>query len=312
MWIDFEKWHGCLNDFIVVWASDPMVIESIKRQVEKLCKRNGSAIGANGILILKSKSERDLLPSELIVINQDGSIAKNCGNGLRCAALSVFKKNAAAGETLEGVSFHLAGNQMDCRFLTRGNKKSSEELPFVAVTMGEPLLNETNENFLEIKKFAEEVFKREFPKMRLQETHFCQLGNPHLVFGLEQEISAQEADKLGRALQTSPFWDGVNAHFVWEDDVKTNMQGEKLFLNQTPETLYKTIPFERGVGLTQACGSGASAIGAAMLGNGFSDRGDWLVIKMPGGALYVKQDTEDDPVVLAGPAALVFSGKLEI
>ncbi len=312
MWIDFEKWHGCLNDFIVAWASDPMIIESLKRQAQKLCKRDGSSIGADGVLILRTRHERDHVPSELIVVNQDGSIAKNCGNGLRCAALSVYTRNASEGEKLEGVSFQLAGRQMDCRFLTRDGKGTAGELPFVAVTMGEAALDDDVKDFKEIEKFVRSAFQQEAPKTKLHDVHFCQLGNPHLIFALEKEMSTQDAERIGRCLQSSPFWDGVNAHFIWEDEVKANLAGERSFLNKSPETLYRAIPYERGVGLTQACGSGAAAIGAAVLRDGFSERNDWLLVKMPGGLLYVKQDSEEDPVTLAGPAALAFTGKLEI
>lgn len=311
MWIDFEKWHGCLNDFIVTWADDAMIIESLKRQAVRLCKRDGSAIGADGILILKTKNARDLNPSELIVINQDGSLAKNCGNGLRCAALSIYKRHIEAGEMLEGVSLDLAGRHMDCRFLTKGHKKATREQPFVAVTMGEPVLDAKHQAFKEIKKFAHDVFQRLLPSIRPQEIHYCELGNPHLVFLLDEQLPIKDATMVGEALQTSPYWDGVNAHFVCEEAFKTS-SGEKTFLETNPDSIYKTIPFERGVGLTQACGSGASAIGAAILGNGFVERNDWLVVKMPGGSLYVKQDAEDDPVILAGPAELSFVGKLEI
>lgn len=311
MWIEFEKWHGCLNDFIVTWCDDPMVIESLKRQAARLCKRDGSAIGADGILVLKTQNARDMNPSELIVINQDGSLAKNCGNGLRCAALSIYKKNLEAGETLEGVSLQLAGKQMDCRFLTKDKTKIAKDLPFVAVTMGEPALNAKHPSFKEIEKMARETFQSSIASIRPQEIHYCELGNPHLIFVLEKAISKKEAEAIGESLQKSAHWDGINVHFVNEEEFKSSA-GEKSFLEKKPETVYTTIPYERGVGFTQACGSGASAIGAAILDSGFVERKEWLVVKMPGGSLYVKQDSEDDAVILAGPAELSFVGKLEI
>src|SRR5205809_607514 len=140
MFLDFEKWHGARNDFIVVWISDAdgeIVEGSLKRQAIALCDRR-SGVGADGILILRGKKREDLTPDRLAIVNSDGSLAANCGNGLRVAALSVLKRHRELGnpkELPEAVSFRITtdpgGDEKVCRFL-----RPSGPWPLVAVEMG--------------------------------------------------------------------------------------------------------------------------------------------------------------------------------
>src|SRR5690606_32979571 len=93
------KWHGTKNDFIIIRISSAdgdLVLESIKRQTQSLCDRR-SGVGADGILVLHSEQRGDLTPHGLTIINSDGSLAKNCGNGLRCAALSILRAHLQNG-----------------------------------------------------------------------------------------------------------------------------------------------------------------------------------------------------------------------
>jgi diaminopimelate epimerase len=76
--------------------------------------------------------------------------------------------------------------------------------------------------------------------------------------------------------------------------------------------VYQAFVWERGAGETMACGSGACAIGALALSTGLVEREDWIAVDMPGGRLYVRHEQEDGPVLLAGPGAFVYSGKLAL
>ena len=125
MQLKFEKWHGCLNDFAVVWiteADGDVVMNSLKRQAVQLCDRH-AGIGADGLLILHVKNAGDLTPTKLTIINSDGSIAKNCGNGIRCAASAVLKAHREKGtpkDLPELVALEVEGQQMIARFMRRG------------------------------------------------------------------------------------------------------------------------------------------------------------------------------------------------
>ena len=95
MYLDFEKWQGCANDFVVLWISDrdgDVVLGSLKRQAKDICDRH-LGVGADGLLVLQTKVPEDLMPYKMTIINSDGSVAQNCGNGLRCASLSIRRRH---------------------------------------------------------------------------------------------------------------------------------------------------------------------------------------------------------------------------
>jgi diaminopimelate epimerase len=119
--------------------------------------------------------------------------------------------------------------------------------------------------------------------------------------------------ELGPQLQESQDWDGMNVHFVQtrEPNSKDISSCSQLLSGGISE-IHKTYVWERGAGETQACGSGACAIAACTLSENFVSRDDWVVVDMPGGRLYAKQESADSSVTLAGPAQYVYSGKIEI
>ncbi|MCX6117577.1 MAG: diaminopimelate epimerase [Proteobacteria bacterium] len=307
MSIPIEKWHGCKNDFIVTWmlATDrDTVFETLRRLASKLCARDGSGIGADGILVLEVKSRKDIYPSELHIINSDGSLASNCGNGLRCAAMSV-RRNAQknTSQDIEGVSFQVMGQTIDCRFLGRSSS------PLVAVTMPIPKMNETNEWHSEALKLVTAVSTKPTPNSK---PVTVDVGNPHIVLQFD-EAQASTCEAYGKPMQIIRNHDGINVHVCHEIEITNEDQKfAKSILGESIEAAFKVWPWERGVGPTQACGTGACAVGVAALQDGLTDRSGWIACDMPGGRLYVQQSSANDPVVLCGPAVFVFSGEIEI
>jgi diaminopimelate epimerase len=308
MYIDFEKWHGCQNDFIVTWVvSTDMdsVFETLKRLASKLCSRNGSGIAADGILILEVTTRRDIWPKELHIINSDGSLASNCGNGLRCAAMSVRKKAlSTSSEMIDGVTFKVGSLSMDCRFVGR------EHQPLVAVTMPIPQVNQSNPWHAEVVSSFQKITE-EMKKLR-GDVYSVALGNPHIV-AIVDEASEVAAAEVGAAMQSVRNRDGINVHLAHIEEItdKDRKQARSDFGEPIGE-LYKVWPWERGVGLTQACGSGACAVAVAAYESGGLERSEWVAIDMPGGRLYARQSEPKDVVVLTGPAVLVFEGRVDI
>jgi diaminopimelate epimerase len=138
MFKKFEKWHGCKNDFIIFYTSDhqaDMVKTSLVTLAARLCGKSGDGIGADGVLLLQTKLPDDPLPYKLTIINSDGSIALNCGNGLRVAALSSRRRSSeidpSSGDC-ELVSLEVEGKVFNCRFSEGGSKT----YPYVTVDMG--------------------------------------------------------------------------------------------------------------------------------------------------------------------------------
>jgi diaminopimelate epimerase len=308
MFIDFEKWHGTKNDFIVCWILAPdkdLIAPTLSRLAPRLCQRDGSGIGADGILLLITKSKKDSYPDELIIINADGSAAKNCGNGLRCAAMSARRRAHQEGlYDFDGITLKVQDTSIDCRFI------GASAQPLVAVTMPIPNFGQVNEWSNEVQSLTKQL-QTAHPQLR-GDLETVDLGNPHIVITVE-DATAELAELAGRPLQVVRNRDGINVHVASPKSIaETDQQRARLEIGEEISELFKVYPWERGVGPTQACGTGACAVGVAAWATGLTERSMWVGIDMPGGRLYVKQDEPTSPVTLAGPATFVFQGNVEI
>lgn len=324
MFIDFEKWHGCHNDFVVIWHTESdgdVVLDSLKRQASRLCSRH-AGIGADGILVLTTKNRDDVLADRLTIINGDGSIAANCGNGLRVAALSVLKahrdklgnvglKLAKRSDTPpfpEVVSFDVLGRTLNCRYILEG---ASALEPFVAVDMGVPKINDSNEWHNAALSALKSIAKDFNMPWLTRDVGTVELGNPHLVV-IADEASREAMLKVGPAIQAKiAGLDGINLHLAKPSEItkKDNDRAQKDIGSSVSEA-YTAFVWERGVGETMACGSGACAIVGYMSQSGLSERNEWTAIDMPGGRLYVKFEDDDEPIILAGPGVFIFNGRI--
>ena len=308
MFIDFEKWHGTKNDFIVVWILSPdrdLLVPTFERLAQKICARDGSGISADGILILITKSRKEPNPEELVIINSDGSLAKNCGNGLRCAAMSARRRAHKEGVLdFDGVTLTVLGQPIDCRFI------GSDSNPFVAVTMPIPVVGKDNHWHDEIQRKVTELQKAN--NNLAGDVDTVSIGNPHVVITV-RNASADLAKFAGLPMQACREGDGINVHVASSLEIgeKDLIRSRREIADEIGEML-AVYPWERGVGATQACGTGACAVGTLILASGLSERAKWIAIDMPGGRLYVKQNDEGDVITLAGPAELVFTGSVEI
>jgi diaminopimelate epimerase len=312
--IPFEKWHGCRNDFVVVWleSNDDLVFDSLKRQATGICSRRGDGIGADGIIVLHKSNAQDISPRKLSVINSDGSTAKTCGNGIRCAALSVLmrcRREARKSEIPEIVEFELGDQVVRCSFMTQGSLTAADAaLPLVAVEMGVP---ELDENYPLMREVTNEV-KTHIPKTNV-EIHAGRIGNDHVVLVLDSVPTVEMLRDIGPKIQNSHNWDGINLHLAAQIPVSDRERAKIAnILGEATDEMYQALCWERGAGETPACGSGACMIGAAVLASGMVNRDQWIAVDMPGGRLFVKQSDADGPVTLAGPATYVFSGSLPI
>lgn len=314
MLIPFEKWHGCRNNFIVVFSSvnQTYLIPSLQREAAKLCNKDGSSIGADGILVLEypESSSFDFTPKQLVIINSDGSIAKNCGNGLRCAALACYKRAKDAGQDAhipDSFELEVEGNPFFCRFL----EASSGSYPFVSVTMGTPRLNESNPWHLEAVSAVKKFFK-EFPKApRLEEIHTCSVSNDHIVV-FTDKLDKDFFYELGPALQSGFSWDGINIHLAKNSEEDPKQINGPRGVVSSESMVCDVLHWERGAGPTAGCGSGASSVAASLFSEGFLSENDCVVVRMPGGNVFIRQKTIQSPIEMIGPAQFVFSGHLDI
>lgn len=315
MKLNFEKWHGAKNDFILTWFyGDDVAFDSLARQAPLLCNRDGSGIAADGILVLHVNQREQIYPDKLSIINSDGSIAETCGNGIRCTALSVLKRHReiAPRDIAEGFELPLKSSTVSCRFLGRGKLEGRDYWPLVSVDMGVPQVNSESPVYDDAVRDVDTIAKElKLPELT-RDWAFVAIGNQHLVFFLD-DANTQLLRKVGPALQNCKSWDGINVHLaVAKEPSNQDRTTSANKLGQPIQELYEVYVWERGAGETQACGSGACAVAAAALASGLVDRNHWLGIQMPGGRLYVKQDDPGSAVNLAGPAEFVFEGTVEI
>lgn len=274
MELSFEKYEGLGNDFLVV--DDPQTVPAIDAALAmRLCDRH-RGVGGDGVLMTGLRGDRPFMR----VFNADGSVPEMCGNGLRCVALHLVHRGLARARD-----------------------------PFVVDTdAGEHRVivhdAEGREGRVEVAMRPASLEPRELPLRsehrwvnepievagRLVRVTAVSMGNPHAVLFEENE----EREVLGPALERDPrFPARVNVGFA----------------SRTERGLDLAV-WERGVGWTMACGTGACAAAVAAVETGRAERGRELAVRLPGGELTIVVGAQDEPVRMTGPARHVFSGRI--
>lgn len=270
------KHHGLGNDFLIALeiANDGLVPSADVARA--LCDRR-TGVGADG-LIFGMSSTSDGVDVEMILYNSDGSIAELSGNGLRCLAqayliASAQTEGVVVARTAAGLRPMLARREADASAVGWGG--SIEVEVGMGTAGGGPQLNESARRELDRPGMTGRVAT-------------VDMGNPHIVFENTDVDMIDLADR-GRAIE-STFEAGINVHFVQIDG---------------PETIRLRV-WERGAGITEACGSGACA--AAVAAHEWGLVGASVQVEMPGGKASVR--LSDEGVTLIGPAT--FIAKIEI
>lgn len=313
MFLEFEKWHGCRNDFIVMWIPEndrDILLDSLRRQAPKLCNRDGSGIGADGFLVLIGDRKAPVNHHELVVINQDGSLAKNCGNGLRCAAGSVvehFKVRNKDKDEWQWLELKIDERTFAVSLLQDRKEEKHFNIQFEGLKIADQLTWAK-----EVSKELDQLAKQHgFEDLR-PNMHLAEVGNPHLVV-FTDSLDHNRFMMIGKAVQGLSSLDGINMHFAMQVMPSKDMAQEaRRIVGEEAEAYYRVLSWERGVGETAACGSGASCVGAVAMAIGDVSFGRWAALFPPGGGLYVKRDGDDGTVSLAGPAQFVYKGQVEI
>ena len=271
MRLNFTKMHGLGNDFIVINGLDNSFNENLIN-IPKLANRH-TGIGFDQLLIVDS-SERAYIDFKYRIFNADGKEVQQCGNGARCFALYVFEKKLTSKrklnvETLNGVIELII------------NDASS-----VTVNMGEP-------EFTPSKIPAN--FDNQHKKYLINSTEIgaLSMGNPHAVI-IANNIDNLEIEMTAKDIQNSSYFpESVNVGFMQ--------------INSTNNISLRV--FERGVGETQACGTGACAAVVFGVENNLLD--NKVRVSLPGGNLEISYEKGSD-VLMTGPAQFVFEGSVEI
>lgn len=266
----FEKYHGIGNDFVLAELDTGQEeVAPDASLLERLCDRH-RGVGADGLILVGALTDDG---ARMIIYNRDGSRPEMCGNGVRCVVAMLADAGVLA--VGEGITILSDAGPRPCVLVdgTRGNWR-------VAVDMGEPVIGE--------KRSPIEVGNHTLDWLDVD------MGNPHAVTFVSPRPSIEEIDAMGEVLNGghATFPQGVNVEFVVDEGGALDV-----------------VVFERGVGRTQACGTGACAVAVAAWDQGLRDRDEGpVVVKLPGGPLEI--EWRAGRVWMTGPAEHVFTGAL--
>lgn len=280
--VKFTKMHGAGNDYIYVNTLLYNIADPAKAAIAWSAPHTG--IGSDG-LVLIGESKLPEADYSMRIFNADGSEAMMCGNASRCIGKYLFEKGIT--DKTEIRLLPLSG----IKILRLHLDESGKKVKSVTVDMLEPVLANRKQLASEDGSMTDglvDVLDREFRGT------FVSMGNPHFVIFVD-DISGVDVEKYGKALEYDPlFPERCNIEFAQVLD------GGKI----------RTRVWERGSGITMACGTGACATAVAAAKTGRATRTSDIV--MDGGTLHIEWSEADNHVYMTGPAAFAFEGEVEI
>ena len=276
--IKFTKMHGAGNDYIYVNTLLYNIEDPNAASIKWSDRHKG--IGSDGlVLICKPTSMR--ADYRMRIFNADGSEAMMCGNASRCIGKYLYERGLTHStsirlETLSGIkTLHLHLNE------------DKTQVESVTVDMLEPQLENS-------KQYASEGDGTLKAAFRSFKGTFVSMGNPHFVTFVD-DIDDIDIARFGS---------------IMEHDKSFPERANIEFAQIMPDGEIRTRVWERGSGITMACGTGAcaTAVAAALTNR----RGRTSDIKMDGGTLHIEWSEADNHVYMTSPAAFVFDGEIKL
>lgn len=275
----FSKMNGLGNDFILIAQDQPPEMEVASKRAIQWCDRH-RGIGADGLVFLYPVEGADLA---MRIFNADGTLAEQCGNAIRCVAKYYYErisneKEIISIETKVGIQpvwLHVKNGTVQQVRVDMGIPKlKATEIPVLIDSPLDPVISKT---------------------ITIKETSFqftaVSMGNPHIVIPVS-DAETFPVQEWGPFLEAHPWFPN-----------KTNV--EFATFHKRNEITMRV--WERGVGETLACGSGACATLVAGVLTGKSDRR--AILHLAGGELEIEWKIQDDHVYMTGPAEFVFTGE---
>lgn len=272
--MDFSKYEATENDFIMLDCTSGELHLSAEK-VASLCDRH-TGVGADGVIVMLLSARADIM---MRIFNADGSEAQMCGNGIRALFRFALDRGAAAGDriTVETAS--------GLKTVLRTRGESGEDL--FAVEMGAPAWTRPDVGMAGEEEAAKVTM--ELAEGAVLSATRVSMGNPHCVIFVDDVGDYPVAD-------IGPI---VENHALFGE--RTNVE----FVRVVDEERLEVRVWERGVGETMACGTGACASLVAANLNGLTGRK--AIVALPGGELEV--EWLEEGVRLTGPARHVFDGR---
>ena len=274
--LSFTKMHGLGNDFVVIDAINQSVSLS-PEQVRFIADRH-YGVGCDQLLLVEPSNSKDV-DFKYRIFNSDGGEVEQCGNGVRCFARFVVDKGLT---TKADIAVETASGVVRPRLEADGQvvvdmgvpNFSPASLPFDAEVESEGYSIAINGDNVEIGAVS--------------------IGNPHVVVQVDDTSEAPVAT-LGPAIES---------HALFPQRVNVG------FMQVVSRDRIRLRVFERGVGETQACGTGACAAMAVAHRWGMVD--DAVTVELLGGQLLIQWSGEGSPLLMTGPAETVFEGTIDL
>lgn len=276
MLMKFTKMHGLGNDFVVI-DGVRQHINLTTNAIKHIADRN-LGIGCDQILLVEPPSDKTV-DFNYRIFNCDGSEVDQCGNGARCIGRYI------ADQQLSGKKTILLQTKNRIMEVSATSKNQ------VTVNMGPPIFTPDDIPFKVVQQ------EKLYPlKVGTHDINIAalSLGNPHAVIQVDDTDTALVKDIGPLVQEHSQFPESVNVGFMQIID----RQNIRLRV------------YERGVGETQACGSGACAAAVAAIQQNLVDTK--VKLELLGGSLSVEWQGETTPILMTGPAETVFHGKIKL
>jgi diaminopimelate epimerase len=271
--IAFRKMHGLGNDFVVFDARKQEL--TLDDETARALADRRFGIGCDQIIVIAPGNRT--CDAVMRIRNADGGDVESCGNAARCVARILMDETGRDSIRLDTI-----GGELICRDAGHG---------LVAVDLGAPRL-----------------MWNEVPLAKMTDTKMFQLnvdgvehtasavsvGNPHVVLFVEDAEAAPVAD-LGARIEKHPLF-----------PERTNVE----FASVLGRNKLRMRVWERGVGITTACGTGACATAVAAFRRGLAGRK--VEVTLDGGVLQVELREDSEHIVMTGPTSLVFTGEIDL
>lgn len=273
--MEFIKMHGLGNDFIIVDARAGVELPE-KAQIAAMTNRK-TGIGCDQfIAILPPENENEACFVRFYNA-PDASESEACGNGTRCVAAYLMQDL-----NVEDVNIRTVAGLLACK---------SKENGLVTVDMGVPRMDWHDIPLSEERDTA----NLDFSDYGLPPGTAVNIGNPHIVFFIKEDPEEFALEEMGPQIETHPLF-----------PEKTNVEFCRLIDN----TMIRMRVWERGAGVTDACGSGACATAVAAISRGLVQRE--CAVMLDGGVLYFHWREDDDHILMTGPATFVYKGQIDV
>ncbi len=275
----FTKWHGCGNDYVFVNGYEED-FDKVKEKIVEISDRH-FGVGSDGVIFLLPSEKADI---RMRMFNNDGSEGEMCGNGIRCLAkwayeLGLVKTKRFSVETGAGILYPEILDNGQVRVDMGKPHLDAKEIPVVGLGDG-PIIHRPLFNGGTGKTY---------------QVTCVSMGNPHCVTFVD-DMQTIDLPGGGKHLE-------VDAHFP----KKTNVE----FVQQLGDHHFRMRVWERGTGITMACGTGTCATVVAAILNGLVK--DYADVDLDGGTLHIEWDgNPESHVFMTGPAVKAFEGEYQL